>query len=475
MNGSRRLKKSFGIVFAFGILVFGIAKPLPFFTNSKTQLVFSIFLSTIVLWISKPVPYTVSSILSVILLHSLGVTDTFSEAASGFSSNLVFFLILIFLIGRSVDKVNLDVWLATRLVSSVSTPQESIRRLTLAILSLAFLMPSGVARTVTMIPVIDKITEMYSIGKNSQFRQMSYFVIGHVNPIMSLALMTGGGVAVITSELINKSVRSFTWLEWAIYMIPPVVSLFLISVLIATVVYDIDDETSIENKASVEEQPANFADDNGASLSQDQQIVIGTLLIAVVFWIIGSFLGIPTVVPAMFVVFVFSLPGVRVITAQEAKSLSWGMIFLTGAMLSILDIMEEMNSFDPLMDSIASALPMHTSVPILIGLLFSSAVVLRLFFSSVSAAYIVLFPIMMEFAGLFSVSSLYMALSLSILLVSATFLPFNSPPVLIAYERGPLSMRSVLILGLVTLSMGSVIIILSWSFYWPFVDIIVPL
>ena len=462
------LLQYFGLLTALIVLGVGVATPLSGAVDGEVQLAFSVFLATVVLWITKPVPYVVSSLLSVVLLYGLGLTATFQDAVIGFASTLVFFFVLLLLIGKSVAKVNLDDWVANRLVTATSTPRVSVRRLATTLLLLAFIMPSAVARTVTFVPVIDRINDLYDLGEKSNFRRLAYYVIGHVNPLTSLVVMTGGGMPITTSELVNSSVRSFTWIEWVIYMAPPIVLLYSTTVVTASFLYRVDDDAA----ASPSEPSIG---DGGTRrettpLTTDQKIVVLTLLVAIVLWIVGSFVGIPAIIPAMFVVTVVSLPGVRILTVKEIGDISWGIVFLMGAMLSLLQVMRDVGAFDLVIDFLFSSVPVFQAGLATIFVVFLFAVGIRSTLSSVSAALILLLPVLLEFASLLGVNQLYVALSLPIVLGSAVFLPFNIPTVLIAYERGPLTRAEVLFLGLMTLTVGFLTTTFGWLVYWPTVE-----
>ena len=231
-----------GVLGAATVLGGGLVAPVPGALDGDREvfLALAVFGATVILWITKPVPYAVSSLLSVVLLYALGLTDTFQAAVSGFASTLVFFFVTLLLIGRSVAKVGLDDRVADRLVTPTSTPAGSIRRLAAAVLLLAFVMPSGLARTVTFMPIVDRINDVYGLGDRSAFRRLGYYVVGHVNPLASLVVMTGGGMPIVTSELVNTMVRPFTWVEWVAYMSPPIVFLYVTSVVAAGLVYRVD-------------------------------------------------------------------------------------------------------------------------------------------------------------------------------------------------------------------------------------------
>lgn len=465
--------KLFGLFLAGLILALGIGMPPPAGVEHDVQLVLAIFFATVALWITEPVPYTVSSLFSVILLFGLGAAETFSDAVGGFASTLVFFFILLLLIGKSVAKVNLDDWVAKRLVTATSTPKSSIRRVAATILLLAFIMPSGMARTASFMPVIDQINDLYEREQDSNFRRLGYYLVGHVNPLSSMALMTGGGMSIVTAELINDRVQPITWVEWAVYMVPAIVMLFVTCAIIASLFYRVKDTGTIVDDINTGSNSASSNESAIDQLTRDQKIVVTTMVTAIIFWIVGSFIGIPTIIPAMYMVFVLALPGVNIITADEFRSLSWGIIFLIGAMLSILDVMQETNALDFIIDALLSGVLVTDNRLFIVMLLLVFVIIVRGAFSGVSAAIVILLPILLEFTGIIGLNPLYTSLGLLIILGTVTFHPFNQPTILLAYNAGPLSLREVVILGATTLMSGLLVVIVSWLFYWPIVDGIV--
>jgi anion transporter len=454
------------------ILLAGLVAPPPAGITIAIQRTLAVFAATIVLWIAKPVPYVVSSVLSVTLLFAFGVTDTFEEAVTGYSETLVFFLLLLLLLGHSISKVGLDERVAQRMLSATSTPRESVRSLSINLLGLSFLMPSAVARTVTFIPVVRQITDVYQLGPRSNFERTSFFILGHVNPIASMALMTGGGMAIITSELIQSSVRSITWVEWGIFMIPPTVVLYALSAATAERIYSVDDSRTIPSDPNHEDEELAEAVTNGEDrtnpLTRDERIVGWVMFGAVLAWIVGSFTGMPTILPAIAAVTVLSLPGVGIITKKDIAEVSWGILFLIGAMFSILEVMQTTGALDVVVSTLLGFIPFAGfNTWQSIGALLALAVVLRAFFSTASAAIVVVLPIILEFGEVLGLDQLFLAFSVLLIVGSTTFLPFNTTAVLLSFDQGPLTPRDVFAFSLVTMSYSILIIVLSWILYWP--------
>lgn len=462
-----------GGVVAIAIVLWSIALPPPPGFTLEMQSVLAVFGFSLVLWLTKAVPYVISSTISVTLLFALGATETFQEATIGFASTLVFFLLLLLLLGQTIAKVNLDVWFASRLLSEGERAPRPLRSLSMNLLALSFVMPSAVARAVTFIPVVRKLSDAYGVSPDSDFERSSFLILGHVNPLASMALMTGGGMAIITSELIQSEVQPITWVEWAVLMIPPIVVLYVLSALTAERFYDALPEIDAATVRSDGSGPAPenaFDAPPGDSFSGKQRIVAAVMLGAVALWVVGSFIGLPTIVPAAMAVGVLALPGVRIITAADMADVSWGILFVIGTMFSILEAMETTGTLTYLVESITGLIPFSSLAHWeTIVVLLSLAVLMRIFFSTASAAIIVVLPIILRFGDVLGINQLFLALSVLIIVGSTTFLPFNTTSVLISFDRGPLSNWDVVAFGFVTMFYASFIIAGSWLFYWPIV------
>lgn len=465
-----RIIRWVGVVISALVFILGVTVPPVGGLTSEMQLVLTVFLVAIILWVTKPVPFTISSVLAMSLLYGLGITDSFDAAVSGFASELVFFLFLLILLGKTIGKSGLDQRAAKRLLSARSTPRGSIRSLSSNLFMLSFFMPSAVARAVTFIPIVRRISGLYRLDADSNFEKSSFLILGHVNPVASMALMTGGGMAIITSELLRSSVRDITWVEWAIYMIPPVGVLYAFAAFSAPRLYPVNNSLTIDPSAMVDEPDSG--DGFGTEpMGREERIVACVMAGTVAAWIVGSFFGIPTILPAVVAVTVLSLPGIRLITIDEIRSMSWGILFVIGAMFSILEVMESTGTLTVIVDTITGIVPFGAlSLWQTVAILLAIAIVLRTFFSTASAAITVALPIVLEFGGVLGINQFYLGLSILLAIGSTTFLPFNTTSVLVSFDQGPLDLREVFTFGVVTMVYALLVIPLAWLFYWPTVD-----
>lgn len=420
----------------------------------------AVFVATLLLWLTRALPYVISSVTAVILLYALGVTDSIQEAASGFSSSLVLFLLLLFLLGNTISEVNLDVQLADRLLRTEDTPQRTIHSLSTALLALAVFMPSAAARTVTLIPVVRRLQTSFDLSPSSRFSRTAFLILGQVNPLASIGLMTGGGMAVVTAGLIHSLVGPLTWVEWAIYMVPPAILLYFLGALAVLLLYPVDETSAADFNAS-----------SNSSLDREQLIVATVMAGTVIAWIVGSFLRVPTILPAAAAVLILALPGIRIIGSDAVESVSWSVIFLVAAMFSILDALRSTGVLELLITRILEMTPLHMlPVPVSVGIMLLLAVAIRAVFSTGSAALLVVVPFALRIGQELGVNQLYLSFALLTVIGGTTLLPFNTTSALLAYEEGPLRQREIARFGAVTLFLSLSVTAVAWLFYWPLVS-----
>lgn len=463
----RTVRQGVGVVGALAAILWTVVAPPPAGVTPAMQTVFGVFGFVLVLWLTEVIPYVVSSTLGVTLLFALGAVETYREATTGFASTIVFFLLLVFLLGEAIRKVDLDSWFASRLISRDSGEASPVRSVALNVLALAFVMPSAVARAITFIPIVREMADAYGLGRGSAFERSSFLIIGHVNPIASMALMTGGGMAIVTSNLVRRAGRSITWVEWGVLMIPPVLLLYGLTALTAEYLYADGAPTRAAAPATVSDGSGETVD-GAPTLTAEQRFVGLVLLGAVVLWIVGSFVGVPTIVPAVLAVTVLSLPRIGVLTSEDVASVSWGILFVVGTMFSILDAMRSTGALTFLVETTTGLVPFAAfSVWQSVAVLLALAAFVRIFFSTASAAIVVSLPVLLRFGSRMGIDQLYLGLSTLIVVGSTTIFPFNTTSVLVSLDRGPLSNVDVVSFGLVTMGYAVLVVALSWLVYWP--------
>lgn len=449
-----------GVVVAGGLVLGGLtlqtAMPAP------AQRALAVFLATAMLWLTKPVPLGVSSLLSVTALVGFGVVPTFEAAAAGYASRIVFFLLVLLLLGEAIQRVGLDGRLARRLLARPTTPRGSVIRLSGYMLLAGLFMPSGIARTVTFIPIVDRLNELYDLGEQNDFLRASFLLVGQVNPIGSLALMTGGGMAILSSEIIRVEVTPITWLGWALHMLIPVVLIYTIATLVVLWVFPVPAGPRARS-TTVTATP----------MDRDQRIVALTMTATIGLWLVGSVTGLSTIVPPLLAVAVLTAPGVRILEASDIRRVNWNILLLFGAIMSLIAALQSTGALTMVIDAVLDVVPLVTlPTAAAVAMVLAGVVLIRLFFSTASASLAIMLPVVITVAGTLGVDPLAFTLATVLIVGSTTLVPFHLPTVLLVAEHyDPLRVRDVLVVGLISLAAAAVVTAVTWLVVWPVIGL----
>lgn len=451
------------IVIALGCLAYGVFATPPTGLSHAGLLTLGVFGFGLILWQSKAIPLVTTGLLVVGLLYAFGVADSFGEATSGFSSTLFFFFFSILILGRSISKVGLDMHVARRLLATSSTPQTSLHQLGKYVLLLSFIMPSGLARMVAFMPIIDEVRNMYGLDRESPFATSSFLLLGQLNPIASMSLMTGGGLSIIGAQLIHTAGYTVNWLDWIAYMLPPTIFIYVLGFLAVAWLYP----------PMGGDNPRHMQRDTRSTepLTRPQRavmLVMGGTLLA---WAVGSFLQLPTLLPAIVAVGLLAAPPVRVLGPEDFSTISWGILFLVGSMLSLIEVLEATGTFEWLIEAVSGVILFGAfDAPTAVAVLLAIVVGMRLLFPTGSTCLLVMIPIVISFGRTYDLNVLYLSLSTVLLVGSTVLVPLHLPPSLLAYNRGFVDSREVFVYGLCTLVFAVLSVCVAWSIYWPFVE-----
>ncbi|SEH54871.1 Di-and tricarboxylate transporter [Halopenitus malekzadehii] len=469
------------IVVACGCLAVAVLFQPPSGLSRSGLIALGIFGFGLVLWQSEAVPHVVTSLLVVGFLYAFGTVSTFEAAATGFASTLFFFFFALLVLGHAISKVGLDARVARRLLASASTPRASFRQTSRYVLALSFLMPSALARMVAFTPIIEEVADIYDLDADHPFRTSSFLLLGQLNPIASMSLMTGGGLPIIGAQLIQTSGYTINWITWALYMIPPAVFIYVVGVISLEWLHPIASDsgrrtTDGDGRAGTDKDGRPETDGDGAvddpePITRDQWavgLVMGATLLS---WAASPFLGIPTVLPAIVAVGVLSLPAVGVLDVEDMTEVSWGVLFLIGGMFSLIDVLEATGAFEWLVAVGSAVIPFGAFAPATIVIVLLALVLgIRLLFPSGSACLIVVVPILVTFARTYDLNGLFLSLSAVVVAGSTVLVPLHVPPALLAFNRGHVDTREVFALGVVTILAAIVAIAGAWLVYWPLVE-----
>ncbi len=288
---------NFLISFLLGVIVWNL--PVPEGVKPVAWQLFAIFIATIYAIVSKPFPMGAVALMSL-LATQLTKTLTFNEAFLGFSSDVVWLVILAFFIARGFIITGFGSRIAYNFVKIFGRKTLGLGYgLTLTELILAPAVPSVTARAGGIVyPILQSIAKAFgsdphdgTASKLGSYLTLVAFQATGVTSAMFLTAMAGNPLAV---QMAADRGVTITWGSWALAaIVPGLLSLLIIPFVIYKLYPPVVKETP-----NAKEFAVNKLKEMGP-IKKNEWIMIFTFVFLLFLWIFASQIGIKPAVSAL--------------------------------------------------------------------------------------------------------------------------------------------------------------------------------
>ncbi len=182
---------------AFFLILFVMPTPEGLSTAGKATLAVVVWAS--IMWIFEAIPPGIAGILIPMLLVLGGAVEKFPQAASGFTTPVVFLCLAAFLFAAIMQAAGLDKRIALSLLHTVRTKTVNgvIWAMFGANLLLSLIIPAANARAATLLPVVNGITNM--LGDTPEERNAKKAIV--IQTLVYGSMISG--MAIMTAHLPN--------------------------------------------------------------------------------------------------------------------------------------------------------------------------------------------------------------------------------------------------------------------------------
>lgn len=294
-----------------------------------------IFFVTIIAIIMNPLPMGVVMLLSL-SIAILSNTITLEQALSGFSSHIVWLVVIAFFIARAVIKSNLGKRIAYLLIYKLGN---SLIGLSFGLVFTEFLLapaiPSAIARSGGIIfPIVKSISNQFSVideaSKNAKkIKEFLLQVCFQANVISSAMFLTAMAGNPLMAKIAHNLGVEIHWGTWAIgSIVPGMINLLVMPIMLYYYI-----RPKIESTRHISVLAKNALQDMGP-ITRDEVIVIITFIGLILLWIFGRILNISPTTTALLGFLVLILTDVinweDAISEKEAwKIFVWYASFIT--------------------------------------------------------------------------------------------------------------------------------------------------
>ncbi|MEZ0481762.1 SLC13 family permease [Planococcus sp. SSTMD024] len=459
MGNSKLMLRVLTSLLLAGFILLWISGALDAYTDDQKMTLLLLGIA-IGLWTVSVMPLAASSLLVLGLLLLFRLTEEPEQAFAGFLSDALYFILALTLVSKVLVKAKADqVFVGMLLKLSKGKVQRLLVGLPFLIAFLPILLPSAVARFRILEPIIEQVNSRFELGERSVFRQFSLYVIGMMNQNSTMIVFTGGGFPILAAQLLRDfGDVQISWLGWFLRIAPP------LWIALAIVSFGVWFFFKRQNGEVRHMEEMEFPPEAG--LPERFWWVIVPFIAMIISWIVIDQEQIPLIVAPFLLLAYYALPINGLVDDKLVREYDWETFLLLGASFSLGYLIEENGTAGVLAGQLIRLLPAGMGdagniifVAILIFLL-------RFLFVVPSTSMIVIFPIIMSFAGQLDLPVLAMAFLLIMIVGGVTILPIHSPTTFLAFQKGAFTQREQLLVGgfsgMVLTSVAIVFAIFIW-------------
>jgi len=422
------------------------------------QKALAVFALCVFFWVFEVLPLMITSLLAIILIPLSGVM-TASQAYALFGNEAVFFILGAFILAACLMKCGLSTRLALFVLRRFGhTPRALLLSVLLLNAFMSFTMSEHAVAAMNF-PIIVEIAAVLRLNpRRSNYGKALFLSMAWGTTIGGVATLLGGARAPLALGILKEATgKTFSFVEWSISILPLVLVLLAVCYFVIVWFYPID----VGQVAAADEALRERSDRLGRLKADELGIALVMVLTFVAWVALGEEFGLANVaIAAVILLFVLGLVSWRDVEGY----VNWGVILMYGGAICLGAAINKSGAAAWLADVTVSRWAFGGPSVVLIlsflGILLTEAM-------SNSAVVALLMPVSLGIAQQFGLDPSIMALTIAVSAGLGFTLPIGTPANAIAYSSGYLSIREMVIPGVILAVSSWILFNVLANLYWP--------
>lgn len=349
-------------VVAAALFIIGSWLSVRVFENGEMAGTLLLLAAYLVLLISEVIPVSLSSMLVIGLMPVTGVTGDLSTAISGFSNQVVAFILASFGIAQALIEVPVSKRLLSRIIRASG---DDGRKIVLAfMLSTAAVSSiiSNVPTCAVFLSIAVEFLNMFEGREKAVNGRILMIAIPVSSMIGGMITPAGSSVNILALSILEEhTAQKISFVQWMCIGAPAAFILVIIAWLLLIHIYHPAQIKKKDTEVFLEKL------DIPDSMGEKEKKVIAILLVSFVLMLLSSWIpSISVMTVAVFSYIFLCFPRIGVLDIRKLfKDINWDPIFLVGAILSFSIVMNK----NGVADVIAEHFPNIGNTPVLVYLL----------------------------------------------------------------------------------------------------------
>src|SRR5699024_8424639 len=282
----------------------------------------------------------------------------------------------------------------------------------------------------------------------------------------TIIVYTGGGFPVLAAQLLKDyGVAEIGWLEWFLIIAPPLwISLLLVNIF----AWNYLKRTYPSEISTGGGYPQSRPQAHFGTSSEEKKFwfVIITFALMILTWAVTNNNVMPTLLPPMILLVIYSLPKVGLLDNEDIRACDWENFLLLCASFSMGIMLDRNGTASIIAEQMLQFVPDGSGVIFKIMLIALITFLFRMIFIVPSSAIIVIFPIIISYAEITEIPVMSIAF-LVIMVGGGTIIsPIQSPTSYFAFQTGVLSKKDHYIIASFSTCIFIMIATIAAASYW---------
>jgi len=422
----RNLQK-FGFILAFAILVGMFLIPPTELLPLAARNTLGVLLAVIVLLVTEALPLGIVCLLSISMMVIFGCVESVPQALSGFTNQIVFFILASFGISEALTQADLSRRMLLGLMKVFGKNSSLLLFAIMATTCLLSSIISNVAAAAVFIPIIMKFLDVYETEEERKATARCYMIALPVSSMIG-GMMTpaGSSINLIAIGLLEKNADIVVrFVDWMVFGIPLTIVMLPVAWLICTRVFRPAPLSQDKIKNYLASMPI------APRLSWKELYVLVIILVMLTLWILSSWYPVFNItVVALVGLALFFIPGKEILTWDGfQKSINWAAFLLPACMISLGGAITS-SGLSTWISQVVFPAEMSAPIMVIVGFVSLLTFILLLPIPVAPALVTMLAVPLIGFAENVGVSSYLLVLTLGLTAANCYILPLDTVPLM---------------------------------------------
>lgn len=430
---------------------------LPETVTPEAQKSMALFAFSLIMWIARPIPIYLTSIILILLLPLIGAVEDQEIVFGALGFDIIWLMVSAFVLTSAMSATNLGKRIALYLTTKFAkTPTQVLVVFVIVNYILAFFVPSTTARASLIVPIALIILEIYkAVPGKSNFGRLLMLQGVQNNAFATSVVMTATSAQVLAIGFINEQAGGDVgYMEWLLGSLPQAIITTVIAFIVGMCLYKYKDEMTGAMGGAAETLKKQLEELGPISVREKKALFI--FLLTLFLWATGDYqeawfgFEISTEQTAVLGMLLCLLPGIGVISWKEAN-IKWDLMIFSAGAYAVGNAVDDSGAASWLIGNLVEAIGLDRMNPSLVAvILIFITVFSHMIFTSKTVRTTILIPAVITLAQGLGIDPVPLALVCAFGISTTITLPPHSKVNTLYFGTGYFDVKDELIFGLIS-------------------------